>query len=339
MTKPEFIDTMGEIGLDLIDDALKRVREHSENIQMIDPERPSALSPKKRSNVFRYIASAAACLAVVCAIGLGVRRFGGSMTAPGGNFSDSVSEPAQSDNYSDSLSEPILDGQVTILGKNFYTFSGEVRLENMGITDEQLKEIVPLLKEIKPLKTLYLNGNQITDLSPLSSFTDLERLFLENNRISDISPLGGLSKLSILNMNGNNISDITPLEGCTGLTFIGLDNNTIADITPLKGLAELDVVNLKENRITDLSPLGGLDLTSLGLGSNIISDVSPLGKIAGLENLDLSSNNITDVKPLGSLAKLKTLDISDNKISDIDLKQLKESLPDCEIAWERSDNE
>ena len=54
---------------------------------------------------------------------------------------------------------------------------------------------------------LRLDGNQITDLTPLAGFTKLESLYLKGNRITDLTPLAGLRALHTLNLRENQISD------------------------------------------------------------------------------------------------------------------------------------
>ncbi|MDB9455141.1 trypsin-like peptidase domain-containing protein, partial [Dolichospermum circinale CS-541/06] len=62
------------------------------------------------------------------------------------------------------------------------------------------------------LTELNLNGNQISDIKPLSNLTNLTSLNLWGNQISDIKPLSNLTNLTSLNLWGNQISDIKPLS-------------------------------------------------------------------------------------------------------------------------------
>jgi internalin A len=54
---------------------------------------------------------------------------------------------------------------------------------------------------------LYLEENQISDLSALSGLTNLTYLDLSNNQLSDISALSGLTKLESLYLSGNPVID------------------------------------------------------------------------------------------------------------------------------------
>ena len=53
------------------------------------------------------------------------------------------------------------------------------------------------------MEVLYLENNNISDVSPLAGLTNLERLDLRNNAISDFSPLGELPDETFIRMEGN----------------------------------------------------------------------------------------------------------------------------------------
>jgi internalin A len=60
-------------------------------------------------------------------------------------------------------------------------------------------------------------------------------LLFANNQISDIKPLESLTNLTGISLEKNQISDIKPLESLTKLTEIRLSGNPIAPKTcPLK---------------------------------------------------------------------------------------------------------
>ena len=86
--------------------------------------------------------------------------------------------------------------------------------------------------ELENLKSLRIDNplkaqenEAITDLSPISSLTDLEELRLSNNEIKDITPLRDLTNLEILDLSNNKIEDIHPLKKLDNLTEVRLANN------------------------------------------------------------------------------------------------------------------
>jgi hypothetical protein len=83
------------------------------------------------------------------------------------------------------------------------------------------------LEYAKNLRELSLNGNPITDLSPLAGLTSLQSLIMEDNIVSDLSPLAGLANLRILILEANLISDISPLVNLKSLIHLNLGENPL----------------------------------------------------------------------------------------------------------------
>jgi internalin A len=160
-----------------------------------------------------------------------------------------------------------------------------IRLNNRNLTDEQLAEIVASGGIPHETTVLWLQGNQITDLTPLSKLTNLQHLDLDNNQITDLTPLSGLTNLQILDLSNNQITDLTPLSKLTNLQNLYLSRNQINDLTPLNDLTELQRLWLLSNQIDDFSPLKGLtNLQRLGLNSNSVSErqIAELFEFLGL---------------------------------------------------------
>jgi len=81
------------------------------------------------------------------------------------------------------------------------------------------------------LTSLYLGGNEISDISLLGNLTNLTRLSLGSNQISDVSPLANLINLTSLHLDDNEISDISPLVENQGLSeqdYIHLQGNPLS---------------------------------------------------------------------------------------------------------------
>ncbi|MCC7552862.1 leucine-rich repeat domain-containing protein, partial [Candidatus Micrarchaeota archaeon] len=76
--------------------------------------------------------------------------------------------------------------------------------------------------------TLILGNNQISDISALSTLTNLQQLYLNNNQISDISALSTLTNLNYLDLNNNQISNISTLSTLSNLNWLYLRDNQIS---------------------------------------------------------------------------------------------------------------
>ena len=86
-----------------------------------------------------------------------------------------------------------------------------LRIDHQNIGNGEVAEVVSALLLYRPhLKSLSLEGNLISDLSPLAGLTNLTELSLYYNNISDLSPLAGLTNLTSLELNAT-IYRISPL--------------------------------------------------------------------------------------------------------------------------------
>jgi len=240
-----------------------------------------------------------------------------------------------------------------------------LELNDRGITNEILAEMVESGEIPQNVTELFLHYNQISDITPLQSLSKLDKLWMYSNQISDITSLQSLNSLHFLSLNYNEISDISPLRSMTDLRELSLWENQIDDITALQSMQYLNTLHLNYNNIVDISPLQELlnllrlglvgnqinditylesltILTLLDLRDNEISDIEPLRSLTNLTYLDLSFNHISDLEPLMSLVRLEELFIGQNSIdggynyvewTDEQISKLKEALPNCDIDY------
>ncbi len=133
-----------------------------------------------------------------------------------------------------------------------YDVSYYLSLNRLELTGEDIK---PIAEVSNRLNYLYMDYNQIDDISALKDCINLEVLRLDGNQVTDISPLEKLTKLTELQLNDNKISDITVLKNLTSLTELELRDNKISDISALAGLTNASRINLSGNNIDDFTPL------------------------------------------------------------------------------------
>ena len=125
---------------------------------------------------------------------------------------------------------------------------------------------------------LNLSGNEVEDVSPLSSFVRVNDMVLMGNRIADLRPLSGLNSLTGLGLDENRIVDVKPLSNLTNLTDLSLSGNQIVDIEPLSNLPNLQFLMLSDNQISDISPL--VDNPGIGKRDEIALLDNPLNDAA-----------------------------------------------------------
>jgi len=129
-----------------------------------------------------------------------------------------------------------------------------LNLSYKGLTSEELEP----LKHFTNLTTLYLEGNQINDLTHIKTLTGLKSLSLASNKINDITPLQDLKNLLELDLSNNHIKNISSLSSMSDISRLNLGANEISDINSLSGLTNLRTLELDNNNISDLTPLYGL---------------------------------------------------------------------------------
>ncbi|WP_434685117.1 leucine-rich repeat domain-containing protein [Pseudanabaena minima] len=165
--------------------------------------------------------------------------------------------------------------------------------ENKDNLNEDIRHTIELLllkvktsdckfasKELSTYTSLSLDKRGVSNLLPLSSFTNLTRLNLTNNKIVDIKPLEKLTKLTSLGISGNHISDISPLRNMKDLTSLRANRNQISDVSPLQTLTKLHYLALNDNKIQDVTSLQLLNRLNIATfrGNPIINKICPVPK-------------------------------------------------------------
>ncbi len=240
---------------------------------------------------------------------------------------------------------------ITIKGKEYSTSLTSLTLNNMDLTDEDVKDLkymvnlkelyvyqneitdISFVKGLTELENLSLFNNKVSDLSPIAGLVSLKGLYLRSNKISDISALDGLYKLEVLDLSENNVSDITPLAELRNINLLRLNDNNISDISALSGMKKMDRLHLHNNSISDIAPLSAMaDLTEVYLDNNNVTDVEPLMSLTALGWIRLDGNHVTNFEPLKNLIGLKKVYLVGTDISDDELQSLQDRLPDTVIV-------
>jgi Leucine-rich repeat (LRR) protein len=131
---------------------------------------------------------------------------------------------------------------------DFSPVAGMTDLEELYLADTQISD-TSILEGKTRLRRLNLRNCHLSDsqLAVLADMPDMSHLWLQGNNIQDISFLSGMANLKQLYLEGNQISDISPLAGTTNLTKLTLPDNSIADISPLGDMMYLTLLDLQGN--------------------------------------------------------------------------------------------
>ncbi len=208
--------------------------------------------------------------------------------------------------------------QITVAGVEMDGSTQNATLDDLGLTDEQLRE----LEALYTLDKLSLRNNRLSDISVLSQLKGLDELDLSGNAIHNINPLSELSGLRTLNLDGN------PIESCEALHALrflyslsvvdtDLDETDIIDLAEALPNCSIRFGIAGEERVLIAGEIFALNTTELILSQKGLTEIGILQEFRELKILDLSGNEINDIRPLMGLSKLERLDISDNDISDL----------------------
>lgn len=209
---------------------------------------------------------------------------------------------------------------VTVAGKQYRIGTTRLVLDNMGLGDEVLDEVLQLYG----LDSLSLAGNNLEDISGLSALGGLVTLNLSGNRIRDLTPLTSLSGLRTLYLDGNPIEDLTPLYAIGTLTSLSIKSISVSaeQLSALSAaLPNCAIHSEQAQQERQEISFGGKtfpsDITDLDLSEMGIRDISALANCQFLTRLNLSGNEVSDLSPLMNLQYLQYLDISYNRVSDL----------------------
>jgi hypothetical protein len=104
-------------------------------------------------------------------------------------------------------------------------------ITSLDLRGLELKNLSPAIKHVTQLVELYINNNEIAEITcdVMESLPELLVLGASNNQLESLSPkIGLLTKLISLNVSGNKLTNIPPeIKGCVHLVNARLDNNPL----------------------------------------------------------------------------------------------------------------
>ncbi len=146
-------------------------------------------------------------------------------------------------------------------------------------------------------QALTTRRGSITDISALAYMTNLERLYIEGQQIADLSPVYGLKKLVDLTVNCNPVSDLSGIEQMQQLQHLSITGTAVSDLRPVFQLANLEFLQLADTSVASLEGIGNLNgLQNLFASNTGITDLSPLrdlGEKLGDRSFSLDISNYT----------------------------------------------
>ena len=201
--------------------------------------------------------------------------------------------------------------------------------KNLDLGNSNLSTL-DILDGMAQIEDVNLNGNKLTledekSQEILSSMKNLKYLYLQNNQLTDISAINNLKNLRVLFLNGNENINLAQIEDIIPNLNLRLDTkvlNTIVNCTKGK-ITKLSLSGSELTEIPDLSEFTNLILLKLDQNSGI-SNFENVSKITSLQNLDLSNNELRGrMIDFSKLTNLTNLNLSNNTLWSEDLENLK----------------
>ena len=158
------------------------------------------------------------------------------------------------------------------------------------------------LSKLRNLKTLCISGQQITDISPIYSLTQLEYLGIECNPIASIDGINKLTNLQQLFISGTDIEDLSPLNGLKKLNNICFDSTPVKTYPDTETLSHIDSLcvggTTKIPYLGKRDNIGNIDTRQLAFiyNNRIIRDFSFLKDVAKIKTISLGNSYISDFK-------------------------------------------
>lgn len=201
------------------------------------------------------------------------------------------------------------------------------RLREVYLNDNQLTDI-SALSSAPAITYLSLanNGLESSDLDKVTTFTTLRYLSLAYNKIDDVSALENLKYLIELRLHNNQISDVRPLKKMIYMQALYLGHNRIkSGIDFLDNMTQLKVLYLNDNKIDDISMLTSLDeLQAINVSNNPdLNNLSVLSRYAGtIEEIYAENDSLTSFSFIDGMTKLRVLMLANNAPGESDYSDL-----------------
>lgn len=173
------------------------------------------------------------------------------------------------------------------------------------------------ISDLSPLRKsriikLYLHGNNISDISPLSECYYLEELVISSNGVSDFSPLIDCGFLRFLNAGANYMTDLTDIAKIKGLMNLYIhDCPRLTDYSALNQMNKLSTFSIRPVDSTAYDAIGKMtELTWLGMWHmEEEADLNELSGLRKLESIHMDGINVKSLEGMENFTRLSNLNL------------------------------
>ena len=203
-----------------------------------------------------------------------------------------------------------------------------LRLANKGIKDLSGLEAFAG----KGITWIFLDWNEITDLTPLSNFDELTKISFSGNNVTDLTPLENLSNLNNITAINNKIETLQPISNLKNIRYICLDGNNLTSINEINNWTKLEEISVADSNIDKLPDMQNLiNIRKLNLGNNNINTIKEMNNLETLVDFQINDNELETLEGIENLSNLQILNCSNNKINNLSGIEHLESLENLNL--------
>jgi serine/threonine protein kinase len=165
----------------------------------------------------------------------------------------------------------------------------------------------------------YTGYGNLRSLEDLRTMTNLRSLRLQNQPLTDISPLAENQRLERIGIYNCNVSDISPLTALPRLQTIYLESTLVSDYSALSRINELRSLTILHEKgvkkITELGDISGLSV--LDLSYTVLESLEGVENIPWLIHLKVSGTSVRDFSLLNdrnAFPRLTVFEISEDMV-------------------------
>ena len=161
--------------------------------------------------------------------------------------------------------------------------------------EQNLLEDINALKNMQLLEFLNISLNEkITSIEPLRNKPNLTKLWMRKMKVTDITAISTCTNMVVLDVFSNEIGTLGPLARLKKLAILDCGFAKISSLQPLAGHRNFIELNCTGNAINDISVMRNFyALKKLNIGRTSVTSLDPIMKLEYLQRIDIFETKIT----------------------------------------------
>ncbi len=223
-----------------------------------------------------------------------------------------------------------------------------LKLKSLSLSNNKLKRIPPEISELKDIEEIELNANELTKIPPeISNLQKLAYINLGQNGFEEFPPeLCEIKSLEYLIFNENYISDVpNEISNLQNLRYLDLNRNDLYSEIPdqMCNFPKLEYLDLSENNLDAINDkiVNLHNLQHLCLQMNHIDELpSNIGDFKSLGTLELHGNRLTEVpNSIDNIKDLRLLNLENNPLSENTMHYVINNLGKVDVNFDMTAHE